>query len=355
MYSRPGGLGLLGQRPRRPRRGGALARAVPGRVPLCNPGVWMTPTQQRKLAELLERLVRHGGVPEHEFDPVPVRPEQVGLNVANGLVLAPPGTRTLCAERIRAALSPAATGWMKDLRVHLVVDSTNTIMVEAARSGTVDGLCWFAELQTAGRGRRGRTWLSHFARNLTVSMGFVLGGLPKDAGALSLAVGLAVADLMERLGVADVALKWPNDVLVGGAKICGILIELVAQSRPLECVVGIGLNLDVSRDLRVHIDQEVADLRQFGVAADRDELAAALVSSVVRLLVEFRRAGFGGMRRAYDEVHICHGKPCRVSQGDRDYEGIVQGVTDNGELRLRGPEGEWRFNGGEVSLRWDGR
>ena len=315
----------------------------------------MTPIQQQKLSEVLGRLVREGSVPEHEFEPTPVRPGEIGLNVANGRVFAPPGTTTLDADRIRTALSPAAAAWLRDLRVHLAVDSTNTRMAEAARSGTIDGLCWFAELQTAGRGRRGRSWFGHYARNLTVSMGFALGGTPGDAGALSLTVGLAVADLIERLGVADVALKWPNDVLIGGAKVCGILIELTAQGRPLECVVGIGLNLHVSHDIRAVIDQEVADLGQFGVTADRGALAAALVSNVVRFVGEFRRAGFGGMRMAYDDVHICHGRPCRVSRGNRIYEGIVLGVTDSGELRLRGSEGERRFNGGEVSLRWDGR
>ena len=315
----------------------------------------MNGAQQQSLSELLERLVREGSVPESEFDLARIRPEDIGLHVENALVLTQPDTKTLDTRRIRDALSPAAAAWVRDLAVHFAIDSTNTRMAEAAHSGSVDGFCWFAELQTAGRGRRGRRWHSHFARDLTVSMGFTLGGSPKDAGALSLAVGLAAADLIERLGVADVALKWPNDVLVGGAKVCGILIELAAQRRPLECVVGIGLNLHVSRDVRAVIDQEVADLRQFGLTPDRDVLAAGLVSNVVRFVDEFRRAGFSGMRSAYDAVHICHGRRCRVLQGNGSYEGVVLGVGDNGELRLQDPAGERLVNGGEVSLRWDGQ
>lgn len=314
----------------------------------------MACAKQQNLSELLERLVREGSVPQREFDVARVQPREIGLSVENAQVLAPSGATILDTRRIRDSLLPQAAAWVRDLRVHLVIDSTNTRMAEAAQSGSVDGLCWFAELQTAGRGRRGRRWYSHFARNLTVSMGFALGGSPTDAGAISLAVGLAAAEFIERLGVADVALKWPNDVLVGGAKVCGILIELAAHRRPLECVVGIGLNLQVSHDIRAAIDQEVADLREFGVTAGRDVLAAGLVSNVVRFVDEFRRAGFGGMRSAYDEIHICHGQRCRVVQGNGSYEGIVLGVTDNGELRLTGPNGERRVNGGEVSLRRDG-
>ena len=315
----------------------------------------MNGAQQQSLAQLLERLVREGSVPERHFDLARIRPGDIGLHVENSQVLAPPGTKTLDTRRIHDALSPAAAAWLRDLAVHLVIDSTNTRMAEAAHSGSVDGFCWFAELQTAGRGRRGRRWHSHFARDLTVSMGFTLGGSPKDAGALSLAVGLAAADLIERLGVADVALKWPNDVLVGGAKVCGILIELAAQRRPLECVVGIGLNLRVAPEVRAAIGQEVADLRQFGVTAGRDELAAELASNVVRFVDEFRRAGFGGMRSAYNEVHVCQDRLCRVVQGNGSYEGFVAGVTDSGELRMQGTAGERLFSGGEVSLRWDGR
>ena len=116
-------------------------------------------------------------------------------------------------------------------------------------------------------------------------------------------------------------------------------------------MIGIGLNLDVSVEMRAAIGQEVAVLRQSGVSAPRDVLAAGLVSSVVRYVEEFKRSGFRGMRSVYDEVHSFHGGPCRILHGNVEYEGIVLGVTDDGELRVRGPDGERQFNGGEVSIR----
>ncbi len=313
----------------------------------------MTLVDERRLSELLERLACGGSLAESEFDRFPVTPGEMGLVVRDGKVLLSPDTAILDMGRIREGLSTDSAAWLRELRVHWVVDSTNSRMTAAAQAGSVDGLCWFAELQTAGRGRRGRSWVSPFARNLTLSLGFSLGGTPRDAGALSLVVGLAVADMIEGHGVADVSLKWPNDVLVGGAKACGILIELIAHRRPLECVIGIGLNVELPPDVRAVIGQEVTDLRQQGVEDGRDVLAAELVSAVIRYVDEFKRSGFRGMRSTYDEVHTCQGRPCRILHGNAEFEGVVTGVTDDGELRVRGPDGERRFNGGEVSLRRD--
>ena len=315
----------------------------------------MIPESERTLSTLLERLFREGEVPVADFASTPIAPQEMGLVVRKARVLAPQDAELLDPARLRAALPPSTTNWLRDLRVFGVIDSTNVRMVEAAQTQSIDGHCWFAELQTAGRGRRGRRWYSPFARNLMVSVGSALGGSPRDAGALSLAVGLAVADLIERLGVTDVALKWPNDVLVGGAKVCGILIELVAQRRSLESVIGIGLNLEASSDLRAVVDQEITGLRERGVRADRHAIGAGLIANVLRYVEAFRRDGFGAMRSAYDEVHICQDRQVSVEQGNRSYEGTVLGVTDRGELRIRGGGGERCFNGGEVSLRQRGQ
>lgn len=311
----------------------------------------MTANEQQKLSQLLDRLNRDGSVAVREFACFSMEPVQLGLKVDNDRVLAPPKSALFNVDRIQSALSPHASNWMRDLRVLTVTDSTNTRMAQAARSEPIAGLCWFAELQTLGRGRRGRAWLSAYARNVMVSMGFAIDGSPADSGALSLAVGLAAADLVEGLGAPGVAVKWPNDVLISGAKVCGILIELVAERQRTECVVGIGLNLDLGDSIRAGIDQPVADLRQYGINPDRNALAARLVSNVVAFVEQYQRTGFGAMREAYDQVHACQGRLCRVVQGNSSHEGIVAGVSDRGELRLRTADGERYVNGGEVSLR----
>ena len=113
----------------------------------------MTLIDEQRLRGLLERLANGDSVPDSEFDRLPVTPGEMGLVVRDGWVLLSPDTAILDAGRVREGLSTDADAWLRELRVHRVVDSTNSRMTEAARAGSVDGLCWFAELQTAGRGQ----------------------------------------------------------------------------------------------------------------------------------------------------------------------------------------------------------
>ena len=335
---------LLRERPARNRR----RVEYPGR-PLQN--FRMASPAQQTLSELLVPLLQGLSVPQQAFAQAPATPGELGLIVRAGRVWAPAGLEALSPARIRAALTPAAAAWLRDLQVLAAVDSTNARMLEAAGRRSIEGAVWFAELQTAGRGRRGRRWIAPFGRSLAVSLGFALSGPPKEAGPLSLVAGLALADLLDRLGIPQVALKWPNDLLIGTAKAGGILLESRPKQGGLECVLGVGLNLGGAREIQAAIGQEAADLQPFGAIPGRNALAAGLISSLVRFVEEFKRAGFGGMRQAYDQIHICRGRRCRVQCGNEVCEGIALGIGEGGELRLLGPGGERRFSGGEVSLR----
>jgi len=146
----------------------------------------MTPFQEKRLSTLLERLAREGSVSQSGFHGIPLEPHALGLDVEAGRVHLPPGTTTLDSGRVRGALAAQAAAWLRDIKVFWAIDSTNSRMVRAAQERPVEGCCWLAELQTAGRGRRGRSWVSPFARNLTLSLGCSVGDAPRDAGALSL-------------------------------------------------------------------------------------------------------------------------------------------------------------------------
>ena len=257
----------------------------------------------------------------------------------------------LNAEAIGARLSPEAAEWLRGIRVFAAVDSTNSRMVKLAQSEPIGGLAWFAELQTAGRGRRGRRWVTPFGRSIALSLGFEL-GLPVGAlGGLSLAIGLAVAEFLRYQGIDEVAVKWPNDVYIGGAKVCGILIEAVTRAEQCACVVGIGLNVDLPAGARTAIDQEVTDLRTHGLSMDRNGIAAAMVSGIVETVRRFGREGFLPRRSAYDQLHLCQGRVCRIVQGDQTREGVVLGVTGEGALQVHCAGEIIEFIGGEVSLR----
>ena len=303
------------------------------------------------LDQYFQRLLREGCAPLNEYAFGDTTPEELGLVVEDDVVRLPKDVELLQGPHIERALSDRAKGWLVDLEVALAIDSTNVRMVERAQSESVEGHVLLAELQTAGRGRRGRRWFSPFARNLAVTLGFGLSSPPGQLGSVSLVVGLAVADLLQDHGVVNVSLKWPNDVLIGGAKVCGILIELVKRADVYEGVMGVGINFEVAQGLRRTIDQPVTDLKEQGVEVGRNQLASDLISKVVSYVAEFERHGFVSMRSAYEAIQAYQGQTCQVILGSDRIEGTVLGVSDDGQLRMRCAEGERRFNGGEVSLR----
>ena len=303
------------------------------------------------LSDLLRRLLDEGQAPADRFDIEEAAPERLGLVVRDDKVLLPAGIAALDVATISAQLSPEASKWLRGLTVFPAVDSTNSRMVKLAQSESIDGLAWFAELQTAGRGRRGRRWFTPFGRSIALSLGFELGLPASGLGGLSLAIGLAVAEFLYGEGIEEVAVKWPNDVYVGGAKVCGILMEVVARTEHCACIVGIGLNVDLPEGARTAIDQEVTDLRSHGLSMNRNGIAAALASGVVEAVHRFTREGFSPRRSAYDRLHACHGKDCRIVQGNQMREGVVCGVTGEGALQMRCAGEIVEFSGGEVSLR----
>ena len=258
----------------------------------------------------------------------------------------------LNAEAIGARLSPEAAEWLRGIRVFPAVDSTNSRMVKLVQSEPIGGLAWFAELQTAGRGRRGRRWVTPFGAQHRPELGFRAG----LAGRRS-----RWPEPSHRLGrggsfcVTRASTRWrssgPNDVYIGGAKVCGILIEAVTRAEHCACVVGIGLNVDLPADARAAIEQDVTDLRAHGLSMDRNGIAAALTSGIVEAVRRFGREGFLPRRSAYDQLHLCQGRDCRIVQGDRIREGVVLGVTGEGALQVRCAGEIIEFTGGEVSLR----
>ena len=278
-----------------------------------------------------------------------------GFEISDGLVRIPADVERLDAPTILASLSERAKAWLTDLQALEVVGSTNTLLGEMASAnadhGGAQGAVRIAELQVQGRGRRGRSWQSPYGQNLALSLGVRLPLKPEALGGYSLCVGLAVADALQRIGVPDVALKWPNDVLARGRKLAGILVEIFAAGSETDVVVGTGINFRIPAEARREIDQPVIDLDELGGGFSRNELAAALISSLVDFSEGFAETGFAPMRRAFDSLHYFHGQTCTLMLGAQRLVGSVRGVTSAGELELL-VDGEIRtFSAGEVSLR----
>ena len=306
------------------------------------------PTQQ--IAEFLERLIEHRHLPVSLWPQDAGSYEQYGLRCVDGSIVLGADLEVLQASAVQANLSATVADWLQQLDVYRALGSTNAYLMDRAQQGSVDGWICLADLQIQGRGRRGSRWMSPFAQNLAMSLGITVGASPATLGGLSLAVGLAAVDCFDSMGVRNVQLKWPNDLLLAGGKLGGILLELVSAAK-VQVVIGIGLNLELSEVVRGEVDQVVADLSSHGYRVSRNVLAGKLASSIVDYVRQFERSGFAPMREAYEAHHAFQGRPCRIVSGHDEVIGVVVGVSETGALILETPTGRRSFVSGDVSLR----
>jgi BirA family biotin operon repressor/biotin-[acetyl-CoA-carboxylase] ligase len=171
-----------------------------------------------------------------------------------------------------------------------------------------------------------------------------------EVAPLSLVVGVAVADALERVGVSGVKLKWPNDVLLDGAKAGGILVEVANVSEPF-VVIGVGINMGAGAAIAEQLGVDVGDVLNVSRSARRNDVVAALIDSIVDFSAAFERSGFEPMQEAWERLHAHQNQPVQVQSADQVVHGIARGVTQSGELKLETTTGIRLFNSGEVSLR----
>lgn len=258
----------------------------------------------------------------------------------------------LDAATIRRALPPAVRKRLGALEVHWKLDSTSSELLRRAEE-LPDRAFVFAEMQTAGRGRRGRAWLSPPASNLAFSCFKRFGqGYAAQSG-LSLAIGVAAVRALEDCGVHGVGVKWPNDLVHRDAKLAGILIELGGEFLgPCHAVVGIGINLSLSRETRAAIAQPVTDLDECcGRAPPRNKLAAVMIEHLCEALEVFSASGFAAFASDYARRDVLRGRTLRVDDPRGAFEGVAIGVDARGALRVRTPRGEQTVDSAEVSVR----
>ncbi|MPR04019.1 bifunctional biotin--[acetyl-CoA-carboxylase] ligase/biotin operon repressor BirA [Pseudomonas sp. MAFF 212408] len=263
-----------------------------------------------------------------------------------GYQLASPLT-LLNAEEI--ALHTPDSGW--PVHISDSIDSTNAQALRLVETGCVAPFLVLAEQQTAGRGRRGRKWVSPFAQNVYYSLVLrVEGGLRQLEG-LSLVVGLAVMQALRAVGVKDVALKWPNDVLVGKKKIAGILLELVGDPADI-CHVVLGIGINVNMQKAAEIDQQWTSVGiEKGASVDRNYLVAQLGLHLKDYLGRHKAFGFSALQEEWEQNHLWQGKAVSLIAGVHQIDGIVLGVDHQGALRLNVAGIEKIYSGGELSLR----
>jgi len=238
------------------------------------------------------------------------------------------------------------------------VDSTNTYLHDAAAPPVGAPRLVFAEIQHAGRGRRGRTWLAPFGSGLTFSVAWTFEETPPGLSALGLALGVAAAESLTAAGLDSVRLKWPNDVVWNGRKLGGLLLQLRVEAGGAASVVaGLGLNLElptaVREQLRAAGAVPVTDLAEAlgNALPGRNALGAGLASALLAAFDSFGRAGYPAFAARWAAFDALAGRVVRVEQGDAVLEGVAQGTDADGSLRVLIDGCVHRFHSGDVSLR----
>jgi len=266
-------------------------------------------------------------------------------------------TELLEAPRIRAGLSPDALADVGMIEVHWEIDSTSSEL--ARRIPVLDDLAFvMAETQSAGRGRRGRTWLSPPGMNLYLSVLKRFDAGFASLSGLSLAVGVMLIRALDNLGIRTAGLKWPNDVMAGNAKLAGILVELSGEySGPCAAIIGVGLNIRLPDSLHERAGQPITDLASLagGQPPGRNHVAAAVVASLSEGLRSFERHGFAAFAKEYAASDLLQGQPLRVIDPRGEYNATGEGVDERGALRVRRATGEMvMVDSAEISVRRSG-
>lgn len=282
--------------------------------------------------------------------------EDFGLQVhavrGKGYRLAAP-IELLDVETLFDLLGGRGSGLLQSIELHFSCASTNALAAAALPQQCHSGRAWLAEHQSAGRGRRGRQWISALGSSINLSLAWRFDLPLASLAGLSLAAGVAVAEALADLGYATHNLKWPNDLVVEDRKLAGILVEVSGEATgPAVAVIGVGLNVRLARETAQMIDQPCIDLAAMrGDTLSRNFIAAKLLARLAAACEIFgaqRLAPFLTRWRHFDRLA---GRRVSVQRGDQCIEGIYAGISDSGALMLRESNGISEHHAGEVSLR----
>jgi BirA family biotin operon repressor/biotin-[acetyl-CoA-carboxylase] ligase len=257
----------------------------------------------------------------------------------------PSPIQLLDAERILSQLTD------KRVTVLPVVDSTNQYLLDRITELQSGDAC-VAEYQQAGRGRRGRQWISPFGANLYLSMFWRLDQGPAAAMGLSLVIGIVMAEVLKDLGAEDVRVKWPNDLYLNDRKLAGILVELTGKTGDAaQLVIGAGINLAMRETNANAINQGWINLQEAGINIDRNELAATLLNELRQSLRQFEIDGLAPFIARWRALDNFIDRPVKLLIGEQQIFGIARGIDQQGALLLDQNGVIKPFIGGEISLR----
>lgn len=231
------------------------------------------------------------------------------------------------------------------------INSTNAFILENAKELESGDIC-IAEYQAAGRGRRGRTWVSPYGNHLYFSMMWQFEqGLAQIMG-LSLVIGCSLIRTLLEMSITGLGLKWPNDIYLNNKKLAGILVEMTGQANShCQLVIGIGLNLAMSENQGKTIDQPWSDLSCATEVIDKTQLVIKLQKQLKIDLKQFESKGLAPFLSFWEKWDQFNQKPVKLILGEHEIHGIYQGIDEQGAVLIKTNKGIENFVGGEISLR----
>lgn len=263
-------------------------------------------------------------------------------------------TALLDLDRIREALPESARPQLTDM--HLYFETPSTQALALAVPAPAQGVeVWLAEMQSAGQGRRGKSWLSPPLSGISCSLNRRFALSFAAMSGFSLACAVMLAESLQRQGVPAVQIKWPNDIWLHGRKCAGLLIQLRGEAHgPCDVTLGFGVNVNLDPQAAAGIDQPWTSLAGSGHAdMDRNRLLAGLLQDLLAGFALYQTQGFAPFITRYRELDGLAGRPVLIDDGVRRVAGTARGVDETGALLVDCPEGRRRFHGGEVSVRAD--
>ncbi len=259
----------------------------------------------------------------------------------------------LSEKRIKKSLSPLAIESCQNIEVMFKTESTNSCLFDRLVTEEIHGNVVIAEYQSHGRGRRGNKWLSPFASGLTFSVGWRFDIVPRALSLLSLYMGVAVARALHSEKIANVGLKWPNDIVVMNKKVGGILLEVRGESSgPVDVVIGIGMNYEFTEEFKSSIEQAVTDIcSHTEQRLSRNKLAATFLSNVFEILEDLNTDQNSNLLDEWRALDCYAEQQAKLLLPNEEIEGVLKGVDNQGLLLMSVGGKVKRYTSGEISLR----
>lgn len=261
-------------------------------------------------------------------------------------------------QQIFATLSPEARNICAPPDLRWVTESTSSALLEQPSPAPGQARVCIAEFQSAGRGRRGRHWYAPAGDAICLSVSWCFPVSPPDFSCLGLAIGVAVMRALNRAGAEEAKLKWPNDVVINGNKLAGILIDVQGEAGgPLHVVAGVGVNYRLSKrtESAVHADGGLPPAGLVASAGEglvgRNTTSAFLIDEMISVLADFGEQGFSDMAAEWNAADSLAGQQLNVAINGSSLSGIAKGISNDGRLKLDTGDKLHLLVSGDVSLR----